>query len=313
MPSAVILDHLSKHFGAFRAVDDVSFDVEDGEVLGFLGANGAGKSTTIRMLCGLLLPTAGTAKVLGIDVGRDPEAVKKRIGYMSQRFSLYEELTVSDNLRFFGGVYGLRGRALREREEWAIEMAGLTGMESRRTRELAGGWKQRLALACAVLHRPRVVFLDEPTSGVDPLSRRRFWRLIDDLSREGVTVFLTTHYLDEAEHCDRLALMHAGRLIALGTAAELKAVFGGRTILEIAADPPRMLEALEILEEQSWAQEVSAFGDRVHVVVDDAHAGETRAREILASLGMATVQIDRVLPSLEDVFIFHVRRDAEQP
>jgi ABC-2 type transport system ATP-binding protein len=306
MSAAVVLEHLSKHFGAFRAVDDLSFEVAEGEVFGFLGANGAGKSTTIRMLCGLLFPTSGTAKVLGIDVGRDPEEVKKRIGYMSQRFSLYEELTVADNLRFFAGVYGLRGSLLRERESWAVEMAGLAGMESRRTRELAGGWKQRLALACAVLHRPRVVFLDEPTSGVDPLSRRRFWRLIDDLARDGVTVFVTTHYLDEAEHCDRLALMHAGRLVALGTVAELKSVLGESAILEIAA--PGVTGALEILEGESWVKDVSVFGDGLHVVVDDAREGAGRAREILASRGIAPVEIDIVLPSLEDVFLHHVGR-----
>jgi ABC-2 type transport system ATP-binding protein len=306
MASAVVLERLSKHFGSFRAVDEVSFEVSEGEVFGFLGANGAGKSTTIRMLCGLLLPSSGFAKVLGIDVGRDPEEVKKRIGYMSQRFSLYEELTVADNLRFFGGVYGLRRRALAARESWAVEMAGLSGMESRRTRELAGGWKQRLALACAVLHRPRVVFLDEPTSGVDPLSRRRFWRLIDDLSREGVTVFVTTHYLDEAEHCDRLALMHAGRLVALGTVPELKSVLGESAILEIAA--PGVAEALEILERESWVRDVSVFGDGLHVVVEDACEGARRVGEILASRGIAPVEIDAVLPSLEDVFLHHVGR-----
>jgi ABC-2 type transport system ATP-binding protein len=307
--AAVVLEHLSKHFGAFRAVDDVSFEVAEGEVFGFLGANGAGKTTAIRMLCGLLLPTSGTARVLSIDVGRDPEEVKKRIGYMSQRFSLYEELTVADNLRFFGGVYGLRGGALRERESWAVEMSGLAGMESRRTRELAGGWKQRLALACAVLHRPRMVFLDEPTSGVDPLSRRRFWRLIDDLSVEGVTVFVTTHYLDEAEHCDRLGLMHAGRLVALGTVAELKSVLGDRVILEISA--PAATEALEALEKESWVRDVSVFGDGLHVVVDDPREGARRVREILASRGIAPVEIEAVLPSLEDVFLHHVGHAKE--
>jgi ABC-2 type transport system ATP-binding protein len=309
MASAVVLEHLSKHFGEFRAVDDVSFEVAEGEVFGFLGANGAGKSTTIRMLCGLLLPTSGSARVLSIDVGRDPEEVKKRIGYMSQRFSLYEELTVADNLRFFGGVYGLRGDALRERESWAVEMSGLAGMESRRTRELAGGWKQRLALACAILHRPRMVFLDEPTSGVDPLSRRRFWRLIDDLSVDGVTVFVTTHYLDEAEHCDRLGLMHAGRLVALGTVAELKSVLGDRSILEISA--PAATEALEVLENESWVRDVSVFGDGLHVVVDDAREGARRVREILASRGIAPVEIEAVLPSLEDVFLHHVAQARE--
>jgi ABC-2 type transport system ATP-binding protein len=305
--AAVVLERLSKSFGAFRAVDDVSFEVQEGEVFGFLGANGAGKSTTIRMLCGLLRPSSGTARVLGIDVAREPEEVKRRIGYMSQRFSLYEELTVLDNLRFFGGVYGLRGERAREREAWAIEMAGLSGMEKRRTRELASGWKQRLALASAVLHEPRVVFLDEPTSGVDPLSRRRFWRLIGEMAREGVTVFVTTHYLDEAEHCDRLALIHAGRLVALGTVAELKDVFRDRAVLEVSA--PSVGEALDVLSRASWALDTSVFGDRLHVVVDDAASGEALVREALASHGIAPVAVAPVLPTIEDVFIHHVSED----
>ena len=226
---------LSKRFGAFKAVDRVSLTGERGRDLRFPRRNGAGKSTTIRMLCGLLAPTSGRGLVLGIDVARDPEGVKRRIGYMSQRFSLYDDLTVGQNLRFFGGVYGLHGREAREREAWAVETAGLEGKEGRLTGELPGGWKQRLALACAVLHRPRVVFLDEPTSGVDPISRRRFWRLIDEMAAGGVTVFVTTHYLDEAEHCHRLALIHAGRLVALGTVSELKRVFAGNAVLEVMA------------------------------------------------------------------------------
>ena len=304
MVSAVVLEHLSKSFGAFRAVDDVSFEVEEGEVFGFLGANGAGKSTTIRVLCGLLRPSSGKASVLGLDVARDPEGVKRRIGYMSQRFSLYEELTVIENLRFFGGVYGLRGAEARERESWAIRISGLTGLESLRTRDLASGWKQRLALASAVLHRPRVVFLDEPTSGVDPLSRRRFWRLIDEMSRKGVTVFVTTHYLDEAEHCDRLALLQAGRLVALGTVDELKAVYRNAAILEVTA--PRIADALDLLGGESWARETSVFGDRLHVVVHEAKEGSLRVRELLASHGLAPVEIETVPPSLEDVFIHYV-------
>jgi len=309
MAAAVVLDHLSKVFGTFRAVDNITFEVEEGEIFGFLGANGAGKSTTIRMLCGLLQPTSGTAKVLGIDVARDPEGVKRRIGYMSQRFSLYDELTVTDNLRFFGGVYGLRGRAAQEREQWAVEMAGLAGMESTRTGALAGGWKQRLALASAVLHRPRVIFLDEPTSGVDPLSRRRFWRLIDEMAQEGVTVFVTTHYLDEAEHCDRLALLHAGRLVALGTPAELKEVYSHKVILEVTA--PRIVEALDTLSAQDWARETSIFGDRLHVVVDDQAKGERRIRSVLEEQGIQTVAIERIPPSLEDVFIHYVSEETQ--
>jgi ABC-2 type transport system ATP-binding protein len=304
MAVAVELRELSKHFGAFKAVDRVSLAVNEGEIFGFLGANGAGKSTTIRMLCGLLAPTSGSGLVLGTDVGRDPEGVKRKIGYMSQRFSLYDDLTVAQNLRFFGGVYGLRGRLAREREEWAVGIAGLEGKTDRLTGELPGGWKQRLALACAVMHQPRVVFLDEPTSGVDPISRRRFWRLIDEMSAAGVTVFVTTHYLDEAEYCHRLALIHAGRLVALGTVSELKTVFAGQSVLEVVA--PRVGEALEAIAAQPWAVETSVFGTRVHVVVRDAEAGRRQVTDLLAATSNAPQSIERILPSLEDVFIHHV-------
>jgi ABC-2 type transport system ATP-binding protein len=230
--------------------------------------------------------------------------VKRRIGYMSQRFSLYDDLTVAQNLRFFGGVYGLRGHEAREREAWALRMADLDGKQDRLTGELPGGWKQRLALACAVLHEPRVVFLDEPTSGVDPISRRRFWRLIDEMAGAGVTVFVTTHYLDEAEYCHRLALIHAGRLVALGTVSELKQVFAGDAVLEVIA--PRPGEALEAIGLQPWALETSVFGTRVHVIVKDAEEGRRRIEELLAAQGNPPTAVERILPSLEDVFIHHV-------
>jgi ABC-2 type transport system ATP-binding protein len=301
---AVELRDLSRRFGAFTAVDRISLSVGEGEIFGFLGANGAGKSTTIRMICGLLAPTSGTALVLGIDVAKDPEGVKRRIGYMSQRFSLYDDLTVAQNLRFFGGVYGLRGEEARAREAWAVHMADLEGKQDRLTGELPGGWKQRLALACAVLHRPRVVFLDEPTSGVDPLSRRRFWRLIDEMAASGVTVFVTTHYLDEAEYCHRLALIHAGRLVALGTVSELKSVFAGDAVLEVTA--PRPGEALESIGAQAWALETSIFGTRVHVVVHDPEAGRREIEGLLAAADNTATSVERILPSLEDVFIHHV-------
>ena len=227
--NAIEVRHLTRRFGAFVAVDDVTFDVRQGEIFGFLGSNGAGKSTTIRMLCGLLRPTSGSATVGGVDVSRDPEGVKRRIGYMSQRFSLYEKLTVDQNIAFFGGIYGLSGERLAERRAFALDMAGLRGRESTLTRSLSAGWRQRLALGCAILHQPPIVFLDEPTGGVDPLSRRRFWRLIDDLARGGTTVLVTTHYLDEAENCHRIAIINAGRLAALGTTQELKADFAAGT------------------------------------------------------------------------------------
>jgi ABC-2 type transport system ATP-binding protein len=224
---------LTKKFGAFVAVNSVSFQVARGEIFGFLGANGAGKSTTIRMLCGLLKPTAGEAIVGGFSVRTQAEKVKEHIGYMSQKFSLYDDLTVVENIRFFGGIYGLGRSRIRTRLPWILEMAELRGREHSLTRELAGGWKQRLALGCALIHEPEIVFLDEPTGGVDPVSRRRFWDLIYDLSVRGVTVFVTTHYLDEAEYCHRIMLMHAGEIVAGGSPRELKDTYGQTTLEDV--------------------------------------------------------------------------------
>ena len=300
--SAISVTNLTKRFGEFVAVDGVTFDVAEGEVFGFLGSNGAGKSTTIRMLCGLLKPTSGLAKVGGIDVGRDPEGVKQRIGYMSQRFSLYEQLTVDQNIRFFGGVYGLDRRALEARRRFVLEMAGLTGRERTKTADLAGGWRQRLALGCAILHQPRIVFLDEPTGGVDALSRREFWRLIDHLAGEGVTVLVTTHYLDEAEHCHRVAIIHAGRLAALGTTEELKRLFADRTIVEIQAGNP--VEAMRLLDTLPEIEKTSVFGTSVHAVLKAGTGGETRAiASQLERSGIRVEGIAPVQPSLEDVFL----------
>jgi len=300
--------NLTRRFGEFTAVDDLSFDVREGEVFGFLGANGAGKSTTIRMLCGLLKPTSGTATVGGVDVGRRPEAVKRRIGYMSQRFSLYEALTVDQNIRFFAGVYGLEGERLDRRRQFVLEMAGLEGRETTRTRELAGGWRQRLALGCAILHEPPIVFLDEPTGGVDPVSRRQFWRLIDHLAASGTTVLVTTHYLDEAEHCERIAVMNAGRLAALGTVAELKSIFADRPIVEVqAADAVQAMQALDAMPE---VEKTSLFGTAVHAVLrhdglsPDALAGRLR------DAGHAVRSAARVEPSFEDVFLDLVERTS---
>jgi ABC-2 type transport system ATP-binding protein len=301
MAPVIEVDHLVKRFGPFVAVDDLSFGVEEGEVFGLLGSNGAGKSTAIRMLCGLLTPTSGTARVLGLDVGKQAEALKHRIGYMTQRFSLYDDLTVQQNLEFFGGVYGLHGKALDARRDWALATAGLQGKQDLLTRSLPGGWKQRLALACAVMHQPRVVFLDEPTGGVDPLSRRRFWQLIDAMAGEGVTLIVTTHYLDEAERCDRIALMHAGRLVALGSVPELKDVFAGRALLEVSC--PRFLEAQESLDGVPGVLEVTVFGTGLHVVVADAEAGRRAIEERLRQQGNLPVTVERIVPSLEDVFI----------
>ncbi|MEO6221620.1 MAG: ABC transporter ATP-binding protein [Vicinamibacterales bacterium] len=246
---AIHVDHLTRRFGSFTAVDDVSFDVRKGEVFGFLGSNGAGKSTTIRVLCGLLKPTSGRAEVGGIDVGRDPEGVKRRIGYMSQKFSLYELLTVDQNIRFYGGLYGLSGDRLARRRDFVLEMAGLINREDVQARTLSGGWRQRLALGCALLHEPPILFLDEPTGGVDPVSRRDFWRLIDDLAVGGTTVLVTTHYLDEAERCDRVAIIHGGRIAALGPTRELKVALANSTRSSAAHPEPSEPDVLPTLED----------------------------------------------------------------
>jgi ABC-2 type transport system ATP-binding protein len=274
--------------------------VRQGEIFGFLGSNGAGKSTTIRMLCGLLRPSSGSARVGGIDVGSQPEAVKQRIGYMSQRFSLYEKLTVDQNITFFGGIYGLDRDRLAARRSAVLEMAGLRGRESTLTGALSGGWRQRLGLGCAILHQPPIVFLDEPTGGVDPLSRRRFWRLINDLAGAGTTVLVTTHYLDEAENCHRVAIIHAGGLAALGTVPELKQVFAGRPILEVRAAQP--IDAMRRLETMPEVEKTSIFGTAVHAVM---RSTDTRPDAVAADLAAAgiTATCRFVDPSLEDVFL----------
>jgi ABC-2 type transport system ATP-binding protein len=300
--NAIAVHDLTRRFGSFVAVDRLSFEVRQGEIFGFLGSNGAGKSTTIRMLCGLLKPTSGTATVGGIDVKGDPEGVKRRIGYMSQRFSLYEALTVNQNIRFFGGIYGLDDARIEARREFVLDMAGLRGREHTRTADLAGGWRQRLALGCAILHEPPIVFLDEPTGGVDPLSRRRFWTLIDRLSAAGVTVLVTTHYLDEAEHCHRIAIIDAGRLAALGSTTELKQTFEGRVILEVRAARP--VEAMRALDSMPEVEKTSVFGTAVHAVLkrDQGHAPPVLERR-LRDAGVGLMAVQPVLPSLEDVFL----------
>jgi ABC-2 type transport system ATP-binding protein len=293
---------LTRRFGNFTAVDNLSFEVRPGEIFGFLGANGAGKSTTIRMLCGLLTPTSGTAIVGGIDVGRDPEGVKRRIGYMSQRFSLYRDLTVDQNIRFFAGIYGIAGARFEERRRFVVEMAGLRGREHTRTADLAGGWRQRLALGCAILHEPPIVFLDEPTGGVDPLSRRMFWKLIDAQSAAGTTVLVTTHYLDEAEHCHRIAIIDAGRLAALGTTDELKSIFAKRPIVEVRSDRP--VDAMKLLEGMEQVEKTSIFGTAVHAVLTGTDDGGPEVvRRRLDEAGIGGVSVEVVAPSLEDVFL----------
>ncbi len=305
--TAIAVRDLTKRFGDFVAVDRLTFDVAQGEVFGFLGSNGAGKSTTIRMLCGLLEPTSGAATVGGVDVSRDPEGVKRRIGYMSQRFSLYERLTVDQNIRFFGGIYGLARVRLEARRRFVLDMAGLHGREHMRAAELAGGWRQRLALGCAILHEPPIVFLDEPTGGVDPLSRREFWALIAQLSASGVTVLVTTHYLDEAEHCHRVAIIHDGRLAALGTTDELKGVFANRAIVEVQAANP--VETMRLLDQMPEIEKTSIFGTSVHAVLKaDRQDATPVLKRRLESAGMAVTSMAPVQPSLEDVFLDVVER-----
>lgn len=307
---AVTVDGLTRRFGAFTAVDAMSFNVKKREIFGFLGPNGAGKSTTIRMLCGLLAPSEGSARVGGFDIAVEPDKVKASIGYMSQRFSLYEDLTVEENIRFYGGIYGLEGARLEERKRWAVDMAGLSGKETSLTRTLSGGWKQRLALGCAVLHQPPIVFLDEPTGGVDPVSRRDFWDLIYDLSAQGTTIFVTTHYLDEAEHCNTIGLVYAGRLIALGSPHELKRRLDRYAIYEVVAD--NLVDAMDLLQRQSWVAETSIFGSAFHVSTDASAGSETGIRRALEQGQIGISRIQKIPPSLEDVFIQLIAEESEK-
>jgi ABC-2 type transport system ATP-binding protein len=297
----VIARDLVKRFGDFVAVDRINLEARTGEVVGFLGPNGAGKSTTIRMLCGLLRPTAGQALVAGYDVAREPEQVRRRIGYMSQKFSLYNDLRVIENIRFFASLYEVPVSALKERTEWVLDMAGLAGRESTVTGTLPSGWKQRLALGCAVLHRPPILFLDEPTSGVDPISRRQFWELIHTMAAEGVTVLVTTHYMDEAEYCNRLVLIFQGRIVASGSPTELKQQAMTGELLLIECDPLGL--ALDVLHQASDVRDVAVFGNALHVVVPDARAAIPRFRAVLSGQGVGVSRIEPIRASLEDVFV----------
>ena len=308
--NAIEVRDLTKTFGAFTAVDHINFEVRRGEIFGFLGANGAGKSTTIRMLCGLLEPTGGTALVGGYDINTHTELVKLNIGYMSQKFSLYEDLTVVQNINFFGGVYGLTDNQLVDRKSWVIEMAGLRGREDSLTRTLSGGWKQRLALGCAILHQPKIVFLDEPTGGVDPISRRNFWDLINYLSEEGVTILVTTHYLDEAEYCNTIILINNGRLIANGSPRVLKDQYLTYPILEV--DSPNVIGAMEVLQKEPWVLKLSVFGTYLHVGVAEIEQGKKLIAGALGKASLSTRHIEQITPSLEDVFLHLLERDAAE-
>lgn len=298
---SIHVNELTMRFGSFTAVDNVSFDVKEGEIFGFLGANGAGKSTTIRMLCGLLQPTSGYAVVGGYNIIKEPEMVKQSIGYMSQRFSLYEDLTVWENLEFYGGIYGIEEWELSDRVKTAVLEADLAGQENRLAGELAGGWKQRLALSCALLHKPKIVFLDEPTSGVDPISRRQFWDLIQTISDRDVTVFVTTHYLEEAEYCHNLAFIYDGRIITRGKPSSLKKDVIKKKVFEIETNNPIVF--IDILQKQDFVEDVSVFGLNIHVIAGHKDVDAKMLTDFLNKNNMEFKNVDEIVPSLEDVFI----------
>ena len=307
-PAEVITaDRLRRTFGEFVAVNDVSFAVRTGQIFGFLGPNGAGKTTTIKMLTGLVQPTGGGARVAGFDVATQSTEIRRSIGYMSQKFSLYGDLTVGENIELFAGLYGVAGARYAERRSWILEMAGLYGREALLTAELPLGWKQRLALGCAVLHQPRVLFLDEPTSGVDPLARRAFWDLIDELAHGGTTVLVSTHYMEEAEYCHQLILMNRGRIIAEGKPVELRGLFS-LPLLEVTVDDPAA--AVNALQHVSGIEEAAMFGRRVHVTTEVRADAHELVRSALRDRGIAAHSITDVAPSLEDMFVALVRREG---
>jgi len=305
---AVKATALEKHFGTFIAVNAVSFEVEKGEIYGFLGANGAGKTTTIRMLCGLLTPTSGEATVAGFSIKTQPEEIKKRIGYMSQKFSVYSQLTVMENINFYSGIYGLENNVIKERTAEVIKQIELTGYENRLVEDLPGGLKQRVALACAISHKPEVLFLDEPTAGVDPLLRRRFWEIIAELAGNGTTVFVTTHYMDEVEHCHRVALMHSGKIIKQGSIRDIKNSVFKKQIIEIETDTP--VEAYKILAaRKNETGEVSMHGALLHIIQpEDKDFSIQKIEALLKTNGISTHLPEYVDPTMEDVFVNIVKK-----
>ncbi len=307
--AVVVARGLTRRFGDFVAVDALDLDIARGEVVGFIGPNGAGKSTTIRMLCGLLLPSAGEATVAGFDIRTQAQDVREHIGYMSQRFSLYGDLTVRENLRFFAGIYRVARARLSERLDYAMRMAGLLDRADALVATLAGGWKQRLALGCAILHRPPVLFLDEPTSGVEPAARRRFWDLIHALANDGGTILVTTHYMEEAEYCNRIALIDRGRMVATGSPSALRNSGLGGTLVEIACSP--LGAAVERLAAMPGVLDASVFGDRIHIVLADSGPRASELGAVLRASGLRAGEARPVLPSLEDVFVRQIKRGAE--
>lgn len=312
---AIYAENLTKDFGRFRAVDHVHFQVPRGQIFGFLGPNGSGKTTTIRVLLGLLRPSDGHAYVLGHDVARETEKVRPRVGYMSQRFSLYDDLTVVENLRFYGRTYGLKGELLQERMRFVVRMADLTGRERERTKNLSGGWRQRLALGAAILHEPELVFLDEPTAGVDPVSRRAFWNLLYELAGTGTTIFVTTHYMDEAEHCEALAFIHNGSIIARGSPERIKETMMRGQVLEVSPDDPTaamaMLRAAHAEGVLAGVEEIALYGSQLHVIAASVAQYEETIGSILRENNVEPGPMTVIAPSLEDVFISCIRTEEE--
>ena len=298
---AVSVENLEKKFGDFIAVNRINFQVQRGEIFGFLGPNGAGKSTTIRMLCGILAPTSGAGQVGGYDINRQQELIKQNIGYMSQKFSLYEDLTVEENIDFYSGIYKVPKMHRKERQAWIIKMAGIEEFRHNLTGTLSGGWKQRLALGCAIIHEPKIIFLDEPTSGVDPIARNNFWKLIKEMAQQGVTVFVTTHYMDEAENCDRLVLIYKGAIIACGTPSQLKSECMKEEVLKISI--PDSEEWIEKIEKLDVVKEVALFGVVLHAIVPHAGAAIPKLREMFSKAGVKDFEIEKIKASLEDVFV----------
>jgi ABC-2 type transport system ATP-binding protein len=309
-PNAVETRDLVKSFDTFVAVDHVNLQVGRGEIFGFLGPNGAGKSTTIRMLCGLLKPTSGTATVGGLDITTQSEEIKHHIGYMSQKFSLYDDLTVEENIDFFAGIYGVARERRAERKDYVLRMAGIEERRSSLTRLLSGGWKQRLALGCAILHEPPILFLDEPTSGVDPIARRTFWELIYQLSGAGHTIFVSTHYMDEAEYCHRLALMYRAKVIALGTPAELKQSLASHYLLRLEVSD--IIGSMTILERLPGLHDVAVFGGGLHVTAEEGEQAMPQIRSALEQSGINITVLEPIEPSMEDVFVAMIEAEERK-
>lgn len=307
---AVEVENLEKRFGDFTAVNKINFEVRQGEIYGFLGPNGAGKSTTIRMLCGIISPTSGKGRVGGYDIIREQHKIKENIGYMSQKFSLYDDLTVEENIDFYSGIYKIPAKLRKERTEEVIRMADIEGFRNRLTRTISGGWKQRLALGCALLHHPKIIFLDEPTSGVDPITRSNFWNIIKGLAAQGVTVFVTTHYMDEAENCDRMVLIYKGNIIAMGTPMEMKTEQMKQDVLEIVIDhSEEWADKIKLLD---GVKEAALFGVNIHAVVYDTQKATLAIKNLFEQASVKKYAINKILPSLEDVFVSSIETYDEE-